>query len=239
MITVAPLPPGLTIIEKPALGEPPTDMLRRIDALWEEEQRGRRTKLTNGRIFSLHHRDGATFAASETQYKRWIAQHRDPGLFPALGIRPLAVSGIIRLKEGLVFARRAESNMQDAGLWELPPSGSIDISSRRAGGVIVAEAQLLAELEEELAVPPTALEAPPQAIAVMEDTVDHVIDIVFMLRLGWSFARLEEAFAAATNREYTALRIADARDATALMAGDGERLSPASQALLDHLAVHG
>ena len=236
MITVAPLPPGLTIVEKPAPAAPSPDIRQKVDALWQEEQRRRGASLTNGRIFSLEHRDGATFTVWEAQYKSWIAQRRDPALFASLAIRPLAISGIIRLKEGLVFARRANSNTQDPGLWELPPSGGIDVACRRTGGIIAAEAQVLAELEEELAVPTTALDAPPRAIAVMEDTLDRVTDIVFALQLGWSGATLAEAFTKSTAREYTALRIADACDAAASFAPDGG-LSPASQALLDHLAV--
>lgn len=236
MITVAPLPPGLTILEKPAPAEPSPDIRQRVDALWQEERRRRGAGLTNGKIFSLEHHDGSTFTVSEAHYKSWIAQRRDPALFAALAIRPLAISGIIRLKEGLVFARRAESNTQDAGLWELPPSGGIDVACRRAGGMIAAEAQVLAELEEELAVPPAALDAPPRAIAVMEDTLDHVTDIAFVLQLGWSGAKLAEAFTKSATREYTALRIADARDAAASFARDGG-LSPASQALLDYLAT--
>lgn len=235
MITVAPLPPGLSVLEIPAPDAPAADILERIDVIWDEEQTRRGSSMTNGRIFSLGRRDGPVFSVWETQYKWWIAQRHDPALIQTLAVRPLAVSGIIRLTEGLVFARRAESNTQDAGLWELPPSGSIDVTCRRAGGVIAAEAQILAELEEELDVSPQSVGAPPRAIAVMDDDADHVVDIVFELRVNLSAQRLIKKFAAMTNREYTALRIIEARTAAGLLV----KLSPACKALVDYLGTNG
>jgi len=238
MISVAPLPPGVSVVEVPAPAPPSADTLSRIDAIWQDEQKRRSGRITDGRIFSVSRRDGATFKVWQSQYKWWIAQRRDPTLFPTLALRPLAVSGIVRLAEGLVFARRAESNTQDPGLWELPPSGSIDETSRQLGGAIDAEAQILAELEEELAVSPEALDAPPQAAAMMADDVDHVIDIVFALSVSLSASKLLAGFAAMANREYTAVRVLDARNAVALLAREGG-LSPASAALLAYLSARG
>jgi hypothetical protein len=238
IITVAPLPPGLSVLETAAPAAPSAGMLQRIDAIWDEEQRRRGATMTNGRIFSLGRRDGAEFAVWETQYKWWIAQRRDPTLFQTLAVRPLAVTGIVRLAEGLVFARRAESNTQDAGLWELPPSGGIDDTCRRPGGVIAADAQITTELNEELSVLPSAMTAPPRAIAVMEDDADHVVDIVFALQVNLSARELVAKFAAMTNREYTALRVIEGRDAASVLAQEGGSLSPASAALLDYIGAN-
>jgi len=235
MIRVVSLPPGLSVREIAAPAAPADDILKRIDAIWDEEQKRRGRGLTNGRIFSLARRDGPILDVWETQYKWWIAQRRDPTLFPVLAVRPVAVSGIVGLAEGLAFARRAESNTQDAGLWELPPSGGIDERSRRPGGIIAADAQILAELEEELNVSPQDVDPPPRAIAVMEDDADHVVDLVFELRIALSARELMARFAAMANREYTALRILAAGDTAALLAREGGNLSPASQTLLDHL----
>lgn len=231
MITVAPLPPGLAVREIPAPAAPAQQVLARIDAIWDEEQRRRGNAMTNGRIFSVSRRDGPVFSVWETQYKWWIAQRCDPMLFRTLAVRPLAVSGVLRLAQGLAFARRSECNTQDAGLWELPPSGGIDDICRRRGGVIAADAQILAELKEELDIPPQALAAAPAAFAIMEDDADHVVDIVFDLRVNLSAKELLERFAAMANREYTALCVIDAREASHLLLD----LSPASAALLDYL----
>jgi hypothetical protein len=235
MIRVVPLPPGLSVREIAAPAAPADAILKRIDTIWDEEQKRRGTGLTNGRIFSLAYRDGPVLSVWETQYKWWIAQRRDPTLFPVLAVCSLAVSGIVALAEGLAFARRAESNTQDAGLWELPPSGGIDDRSRRPGGIIAADAQILAELKEELDVSAQEVDTPPRAIAVMEDDTDHVVDLVFELKIALSGRNLMARFAALTNREYTALRIVAAGDTAALLAREGGKLSPASRALLDHL----
>ena len=238
MITVAPLPPGLSVLETAEPAAPPAEILQRIDAIWDEEQGRRGGSMTNGRIFSLGHRNGPVFAVWETQYKWWIAQRRDPTLFQTLAVRPLAVTGIVRLAEGLAFARRAESNTQDAGLWELPPSGGIDDTCRRPGGIIAADAQIMTELNEELGVSPSAMTAPPCAIAVMEDDADHVVDIVFALQTNLSARELLAKFAEITNREYTALRVIDARDAASILTPEDGGLSPASAALLDYISAN-
>jgi hypothetical protein len=235
VIRITPLPPGLSVREIAAPAAPDDEILKRVDAIWDDEQRRRGNGVTNGRIFSLADRDGPVLRVWETQYKWWIAQRRDPSLSPVLAIRPLAVSGIVGLADGLAFARRAESNTQDSGLWELPPSGGIDDRSRRPGGIIAADVQILAELEEELGVVPQEVATPLCAIAVMEGDADHVVDLVFELRIALSGRELMARFAAMTNREYTALRIVPAADAAAFLAREGGELSPASRALLDYL----
>jgi len=236
MISVVPLPPGVSVVEVPAPTLPSADTLSRIDAIWQEERERRGGRVTNGRIFSVSHRDGATFKVWQSQYKWWIAQRRDPTLFQTLALRPLAVSGVMRLAEGLVFARRAAGNTQDPGMWELAPSGGVDQSCRRHDGTIAAAEQILVEAEEELAIPRDAFVVPPEPIAVMEDGEDHVVDIVFELRPGFSAMQLEGRFAAMTNREYTDLRIASAKNFSAMIVREGGRISAASQALLDHIA---
>jgi hypothetical protein len=69
----------------------------------------------------------------------------------------------------------------------------------------------------------------------MEDDTDHVVDLVFELKIALSGRNLMARFAALTNREYTALRIVAAGDTAALLAREGGKMSPASRALLDHL----
>jgi hypothetical protein len=236
MITVKSLPDGLSITEVSAPAAPAPDILRRIETLWDQEQARRGQALTNGRIFSLDRRGGATFTAWETQYKWWIAQRRDPGLFEALAVRPLAVSGVTRLADGLLFARRSGATTQDAGLWELAPSGGLDPTCRRPGGDLAAAWQLLNELEEELNISEGSLAGPPRAFAVMEDDIDHVVDIVFELNISQNSRQVDEIFRKMANREYTELGVVEERTAAAIFAQQSRPMSPASSALLEFLS---
>ena len=237
MITVSPIPPGLSITEIPAPAAPAPDILARIESLWNDEQRRRGKALENGSMFSLDCRKGSAFTAWKTKYKRWIAQRLNVDLFPTLTIRPLAVCGVTQVAEGFVFGRRSESTTQYPGFWELPPSGGIKPTCRRPEGLIAADAQILAELSEELNVAPHLLAAPPRPFAVMEDDAAHVVDIVFDLRINLNAEELREVFAKRKSREYAELRIIGRNSVAEFLAQEKDSLAATSTALMRYLAA--
>jgi len=116
--------------------------------------------------------------ARRTDYRHFIAQRREPRLFAELHLRTLAVSGLARSPEGLLFGQRASQVTQDAGGWELVPSGGLSPppgGSDLEGTALVFE-QCYAELEEEAGIPRASVES-ARAFALVEDPEAHVIDI--------------------------------------------------------------
>lgn len=166
-----------------------------IDQIWAAEQARRGGRLHNGAMLSLVRRDGDCLYARRTDYRHFIAQRREPRLFAELQLRTLAVSGLARSPLGLLVGQRCGQVTQDAGRWELVPSGGL---SPPAGGSelestgLVFE-QLSVELEEETGIPRASIEA-AQAFALAEDTEAHVIDIGVELSLS-NFLAIRDASA--------------------------------------------
>lgn len=206
MIRITPLPAEIVVKRGPPPPPPPPEITARIDRIWTDERERRGPSLRNGRLLSIRQTDDAGFEVWETQYKWWIAQRQAPDLFPEIGIRPLAVTAFTHLLDAVVFARRSSEVTQDAGMWEIPPSGSVDPRRFPNGNKIDIAGQLLSELSAELNIAPSLVLA-IQPFAVMEDTVENVVDIVFDLRLAPDRAEVERLFHIRAGREYTELDI--------------------------------
>ena len=122
--------------------------------------------------------DADCLYARRTDYRHFIAQLREPGLFGELQLRTLAVSGLVRSRHELLLGRRSAQATQDAGRWELVPSGGLSPvagGSNLEGTAMVFE-QCYVELEEETGIPRSSVES-AQAFALVEDPEAHVIDI--------------------------------------------------------------
>lgn len=206
MIRFTPLPAQITVKRGLPPAPPSQETIDRIERIWADERERRGPALRNGRLLSIRQTDDAGFEVWETQYKWWIAQRQFPELFSESTIRPLAVTAFTHLLDAVVFARRASDVTQDAGLWEIPPSGSVDPRRFPNGNAIDIVGQLLSELSTELNIGPSlVLEVQP--FALMEDTVENVVDIVFDLRLAPDRAEVERLFRIRAGREYTELDI--------------------------------
>lgn len=105
-----------------------------VEHLWQVEQQRRGKALFNGKILSAIEVSPQQIIGRIVEYRHLIAQRARPELFDVLNVRPVAVSGLFECADGLVFGRRAGSMTQDAGLWELVPSGGIDTSKAVGGG---------------------------------------------------------------------------------------------------------
>jgi hypothetical protein len=160
------------------LGEAPAlsrDLAREVERLWEAEQQRRGRALFNGRILSATEIGAGRIAGYADEYRRFIAQRQRPDLFAELRVRPVAVSGLLRCPDGIVFGRRAGFTTEDAGMWELAPSGGVDTSGIHGVSRADLKLQILAELREEIGLTPDKIEAIP--FCVVEDPDSHVVDV--------------------------------------------------------------
>ena len=64
-----------------------------------------------------------------TEYRRVVAQMELPGLFAELGVRSFAVCGVLHCAGGVVVGRRHRAAIYQAGMWQLPPAGSVDAAA--------------------------------------------------------------------------------------------------------------
>src|SRR6185436_11596806 len=92
-----------------------------------------------------------------SDYRSFLAQLREPSLYPALQVRTLAVSALVAVGTKVALGKRALHVTQDPGKWELVPSGGITPDALRVGGERAAHEQVLLELEEELGLPRSAV----------------------------------------------------------------------------------
>src|SRR3990167_3983338 len=121
-----------------------------IEHLWIAEQNRRGKAIFNGSIMSATNVSCSGIEGCIVEYRYLIAQKANPDLFDTLRVRPVAVSGLLECADGLVFGRRANAMTQDAGLWELVPSGGIDANHLTLPARVDFSSQLLQELHEEL-----------------------------------------------------------------------------------------
>ena len=159
--------------EAPAL---PPGLETEVQGLWEAEQERRSNPLFNGRILSASDIAPSRITGHVVEYRRWVAQRARPDLFVALRVRPVAVSGLLQCADGVVFGRRAGTTTQDAGMWELVPSGGVDTSDVERMSRADIRGQILTELHEEVGLTPDKVtEVMP--FCLVDDHDSHVIDI--------------------------------------------------------------
>jgi hypothetical protein len=202
----------------------------RVAALWQAAQRDCGGIMFDGRILTLTERAPGRLAGHFVPYSWFVAQKRDPALVPILDLRPLAVSGILTIGNSLVFGLRGRDVVADRGLWELAPSGSVDIQALRPDGTVDAAGLLLREAVEELNVDPAWVNG-LQPIALLDNGTTRVNELCFAARLDCTPEQLCRAFAGRNNREYDELRLVPARQLTAFVAAHA--IDPGSVALLD------
>ena len=195
----------------------------RIDALWAVATA--RSHLFNGRIFSVDRVLPGVIEGHWSEYRRIIAQLNDPTLVRPIGVRNLAVVGVIHTPQGQVAVGRREPRASyQRGLWQLCPAGSVDHGAATPGGADWRHA-ILSELEEEL-----GLHAADFTAMTPYRLVDHphgVVDLGIRLQTRLDAATLKARHAARGNAEYDALEILPPAELLALTP-----LSPAAPALL-------
>ncbi len=150
-------------------------MERQVATIWAAEV-ARRPALFNGAVFSADSVTPTLITGRWSEYRRLVAQLREPALFAALQVRSVAVSGLLHGPQGVVLGQRDADAVYHAGLWQLPPAGSVDDNAAQLDGSVDLRAQLLLEAEEELGLTADAIgETVP--ICAVEHLDSHVVDI--------------------------------------------------------------
>jgi hypothetical protein len=203
----------------------PSDIDAAIETLWRRAaarvEAGGAGRLFNGRVFSADRITPAAITGHMTEFRRIVAQMEDPSLFATLGLRPLAVCGVLRCVDGVAVGRRPAAAIYQPGMWQLPPAGSVDNHALGADGLVDLAGQVLTELDEELGLPAETV-LTPRPICVVEHPGSHVCDLGMELVARLDAAAVLAAHRAHGNNEYDPLRVVpfDALEDFTIEAGD-------------------
>jgi hypothetical protein len=195
-----------------------------IDRLWAAAQERMAGRLFNGRVFSADRITPTRVSGHWTEFRRIVAQMDRPQLFAALGVRPLAVNGVILGPDGLLFARRPPGAVYQPGLWQLPPAGSVDDGAARPDGTVDVLTALYAELGEELGLPREAVRD-PRPLVIVEHGGSHVLDLGIALTTELTAAALRAAHRHADD-EYAALDLVRPAELAGFLARADGALAP-------------
>jgi hypothetical protein len=140
------------------------------------------------------------------------------------------VTGLLRIAGGVLLARRAASALQDAGRWELAPSGIVDGRALDAGPLAARE-QLAVELREELAL--AAGDARScTALALVPDPSSTVIDVLFQVDVGLPTDEVLRRFAVRRSSEYDDVRVVPESGLADFLGREGADVSRAARLML-------
>ncbi len=187
--------------------------------------------LFNGRVFSADVITACEITGHVTEFRRIVAQMEEPGLFGALGLRPLAVCGVLRCADGVPFGRRHPAAIYQPGTWQLPPAGSVDDRAIAADGTVDLCAQVLGELTEELGIASDQV-ARPRPLCVVEHPGSHVSDVGLALATRLTGAQVLEAHRSHANAEYAALRVVPFAELAKFVGRAGDLLVPPARVFL-------
>ncbi len=173
--------------------------------IWQTELQ-RRPNLFNGAIFSADSITPELITGHWTEYRRLVAQLRSPALHASLGVRSLAVTGLLHGPYGVLLGRREHRAIYHAGWWQLPPAGSVDHSAALADGTVDLRRQLLAEAEQELGLTAEDLAA-CRPICAVEHARTHVVDIGLAAEMTLPPAQVALRHRASRDAEYQAVTL--------------------------------
>jgi len=218
-----PVHPDVAIRVVRPMPELPAWLDQAIDTIWTSEQARLDGALFNGRVFSADVISPRLVCGHWTEFRRIVAQMRRPDLHPALGIRPLAVGGIITGQDGVIFGRRPTRSVYQAGEWQLPPAGSVDLNAARDEGRVDVVAMVLQELAEELGLSAADV-SPPVPVCIVEHPGSHVLDLGMAMHTELSAEAIAARHAASGNGEYDPLTVVRLTDLVSFIAGDAVNL---------------
>ena len=160
--------------------------------------------LYNGRVFCADVIGPDIIGGHWSEYRRVLAQMREPDLYGPQMLRPLAVVGLLRTRDGIVIGQRSEDSIYLPGYWQGAPAGNVE--SREGEAEINLAAQLLAECHEELGLEETDAQVGGCLLAC-EHPWTHIVDIGMDLATTLNFAALKERCRRLGNAEYQALKL--------------------------------
>lgn len=205
---------GLVVAATRPMPPLPAWLEAEIDRLWAEAQARTGGKLFNGRVFCADVITPRLICGHWSEYRRVVAQMARHELFPVLGQRSLAVGGVLRGPDGVVFGQRPARAIYQAGEWQLPPAGTVDGGAERPEGRVDVLATLYAELEEELGLHAADVHS-PRPLCLVEHAMpgpggglgSHVLDLGIAIETPLDAATLRARHAAGGDEEYAGLTI--------------------------------
>lgn len=177
-----------------------------IDRHWAAAQDFTGGRLFNGRIFCADVITPGLICGHWSEYRREVAQLARHDLWPELGQRSLAVGGVLRCADGIVFGQRPARAIYQPGEWQLPPAGTVDHSAARAEGRVDVRAMLLTELREEVGLRAEEVHS-LRPLCLVEHHGSHVLDLGIALQTPLGAAALRARHAAGADDEYAALTV--------------------------------
>ena len=211
-----------------------------IDRLWARAQAHTGGKLFNGQVFCADVITPTLLCGHWSEYRRVVAQMARHDLFTELGQRALAVGGMIRCADGIVFGRRPADAVYQPGEWQLPPAGAVDAAAARPGGSVDVFATLFAELGEELGLAPSDVHS-RRLLCLVEHAScgvgSHVLDLGIALATDLSTAALRARHAAAGNDEYAGLEIVPVAELPGFLAREAATLNVQAPIFLRHAGL--
>jgi len=207
-----------------------------VERLWQKARARLAGALFNGRVFSADAITATRLSGHLTEFRRIVAQFAQPELHAELRLRPLAVNGIVRVAGGILIGRRSVRTAYQAGMWQLPPAGSVDAGAVDGQGRIDLVAQLLRELAEEVGIA-AAREEVGQPLCIVEHPGTHVLDIGIPVRVALDEATVLTQHARLGNGEYEPLRIVPEPGLQTALAELGPALVPSARIFLSRLGL--
>jgi hypothetical protein len=200
-----------------------------IDRLWDVAQlrikSGGAGSLFNGQVFSADYITKSHICGHMTEFRRIVAQISRPELYEVLGLRPLAVCGVLQCVSGVVIGRRHTGAIYQAGMWQLPPAGSVDAGAVRIDGSIDLAGQLLKELREELGISASLVDR-PTPLCLVEHPGTHISDLGMAMTTALDAAAVLAMHRVGGNNEYDPLLVVAKADVQAFVRRAGSKLVP-------------
>lgn len=223
---VTPLAPSVVVRAEHSLPNLSPEIETRIALHWQNALKDHPT-LYNGRVFCADRVEADTITGHWSEYRRVLAQMREPGLYGPKILRPLAVVGLLHTADGIVIGQRSETSIYLPGYWQGAPAGNVE--SRNGEGDIDLAAQLRAECEEELGISSKECHV-GECLLACEHPETHIVDIGMNVRIAMDFATLQERCHRLGNAEYQALKLLPA---TGGSSGTPTPLVPTLRAMLE------
>lgn len=218
-----PLDPAFTLNVLEPSAALPAEIEAAVEAIWSRERSRAGCRLFNGPVLSLAAKAPDCLTVRRADYRHLIAQRLQPELGAWLKLRPLAVTGVLTCREGVVFGRRALHLANAPGAWEPAPSGGLSHPDPRR--------QLLEELSEELGLAASQV-SPPQAFGLIWEDDGGVHDILFRLTTEATAKDLLTAHQSAGSDEYSELAIVPPQRLGAFLAAHHDTLLPIARRIL-------
>ena len=211
---------------------------REVEQLWQQAVRDSAAsggRLFNGHVFSADAITPETILGHFTEFRRVIAQLARPRLFDTLGLRPLAACGVLRCSDGVVVGRRHPTAIYEAGMWQLPPAGSVDGGAMADDGEVDLPRQLLNELEEELGLLPEEVTAP--CLLCIVEHPSHVCDVGMALSTALDARSVLARHRERGNGEYPVLQVVPEPRTPAFVAEHRGSLVPSATVFLAYAGL--